>query len=62
MWSTVDRIEESQLIGRLANSPNEVKHVSEGDEVEVHAREIGDWFYTNDSEQVGQFSSRLLEP
>lgn len=62
MWSTLERIEESKLIGRLANAPNEVKNVSEGDEVGIQAQEIGDWFYANESEQVGQFSARLLEP
>jgi len=61
MWSTVERIEEVRLIGRLVNSPNEVKYVSEGDEVAVKASEIGDWYFANETEEVGQFSVRLLE-
>jgi uncharacterized protein YegJ (DUF2314 family) len=62
MWSTVERIEADKLIGRLSNRPNSVKHVCEGEEIVVQAEGIGDWFYANEAEQVGQFSVRLLEP
>jgi uncharacterized protein YegJ (DUF2314 family) len=62
MWSTVEKIEADTLMGRLSNRPNAVKHVPEGDEVVVQAEGIGDWFYANEIEQVGQFSIRLLQP
>ena len=60
MWSTVEQIEADRLIGRLANCPNAVKSLSEGDQVVVSAQEIGDWYYANGTEEVGQFSARLF--
>jgi uncharacterized protein YegJ (DUF2314 family) len=61
MWLTVEGMDSEVIRGKLANKPVDVKSVSEGDEVEVLASRISDGYYASATEEVGQFSLKLLK-
>jgi uncharacterized protein YegJ (DUF2314 family) len=61
MWVSVDKLDGDTVVGKLANVPNFLTNVKEGDVVKRPAKEIEDWLYVDDKKMVGGFSIRVLE-
>jgi uncharacterized protein YegJ (DUF2314 family) len=60
MWVEVREFDGDLVIGELANDPNEIPELSQGDEVRVPSEEVSDWIYYQGEETVGGFTLALL--
>ena len=61
MWVSVDKIEDGMIVGKLANVPNFLTNIKEGDIVKRSVKEIEDWFYIDDKKMIGGFSITVLQ-
>ena len=61
MWVSVDKIEDGMIVGKLANVPNFLTNIKEGDVVKRSAKEIEDWFYIEDKKMIGGYSIKVLQ-
>ena len=60
MWISDVDFDGTSVGGILANSPNWLKSVSEGDPVRVTLSRISDWMYAIDGEVYGGFTVKLM--
>ncbi len=61
MWIAVEKIDGDTVIGKLANVPNFLTNIKEGDIVKRPISEIEDWLYIEDKKMVGGFSIQVLQ-
>lgn len=60
MWLSDIRCNGKEVIGRLLNSPNWLKSISEGDEATVPLKGISDWMYVIRGRAYGGYTVNLL--
>jgi uncharacterized protein YegJ (DUF2314 family) len=61
MWVEVTSIEDGLVYGKLANVPNYLTNIKEGDVVKRPASEIEDWLYIDNKKMIGGFSIEVLQ-
>ena len=61
MWVEVTNFDGEQTVGELANEPDNIPELSQGDEVRVSLDEITDWVYWDSDNTVGGFTLAVLE-
>ena len=61
MWIALEKIDGDTVIGKLANVPNFLANIKEGDIVKRPSSEIEDWMYIKDKKMVGGFSIQVLQ-
>jgi uncharacterized protein YegJ (DUF2314 family) len=61
MWVKVEKIDGDTVVGKLANVPNFLTNIKEGDVVKRPAAEIEDWLYVDGKKMVGGFSIEVLQ-
>jgi uncharacterized protein YegJ (DUF2314 family) len=60
MWVLVSELRGDLVAGELGNSPINVKGLREGDCVQVQAKDIGDWIYSDGQRPIGGFSVAII--
>jgi uncharacterized protein YegJ (DUF2314 family) len=61
MWVEVTNFEDGVIVGELANEPNEIPELSQGQEVHVSTDDISDWVYWQGDLTIGGFTLAVLE-
>lgn len=60
MWVEVEEINGDTIKGTLANDPALVHNYKSGQTVEVSAKNLDDWIFSNGRQQIGGFSTKIL--
>jgi Uncharacterized protein conserved in bacteria len=63
MWISVNKIENGQFEGTLANEPEVIKNIKLGDSVKIEKEQIEDWIIvdTETDEMEGGYSVKVLQ-
>jgi uncharacterized protein YegJ (DUF2314 family) len=61
LWIDVTKFKGDQVIGKLANDPENIPEVKSGQEVAVNQSDVVDWAYQKAGKLVGAFTEAVIE-
>lgn len=60
IWVALLQIEDSYLMGRISNLPENIKGIKQGQRIKFTTDDIMDWTYHKDGKRKGNYTARAL--